>query len=695
MRETAWREDTTRRRINLSMTSHRCTFSSMTPQETVSALAAWRRRKSSMPTIPGGRGSHISVLRTALEAIAETPDRDALVPWPSSEVQASVATVADQIAPAGLLKRLAGGKVELTDQARQWLADPDSSLLITIFHENIRFVGELLAELRTGGLTHEEIRVIAVQKYRLGWNSPDQINRRCAWLQATGMAELQYDHNVALTDNGRSLLTGLSPMDPVALEFSDVDVEPASLPVADSRIQAVIDGLTDEKLRARSAPALYIPKGPASVYDSITSLRVQLDSIGPRMTKADYLRLCATEFDNKESSAKSALDTLRHAGLVRQTGFSTFDTTDVAHAWLESGEDLELVRIFHANIRCMAELITLLDEATSVARLIEAANNRYGIKLNVMALRQRLQILRECGLVDQATAMTYLATSRGRALASTLPLETPIPEDDQVVAQVQNPTPANGTRVLAEELYSTARDPKQPRRFEEAVAAAFRRLGLSAEHLGGSGVTDVLVTIHRNPTSEVKIIVDAKATGHTSVLESAVDFTTLEEHRKQHGASHVALVAIGFEAGRIIKRARDNNVSLISVDDLVAVLDRHGTAPLTPLELLALFDSHQKERLWVEADRRNSLMAAATRAIAEEAEYVEESGESFSVKDIHKSVRREIDPPPSMDEIQAILDLLASPLIEGVNRDGKGYQPGITAEGIAARLRALANAVVG
>jgi hypothetical protein len=47
-----------------------------------------------------------------------------------------------------------------------------------------------------------------------------------------------------------------------------------------------------------------------------------------------------------------------------------------------------------------------------------------------------------------------------------------------------------------------------------------------------------------------------------------------------------------------------------------------------------------------------------------------------------------------MEEIRNILDLLASPLIEGVIRDGKdGYQPGTTPEGIGARLRALANAI--
>jgi len=275
-------------------------------------------------------------------------------------------------------------------------------------------------------------------------------------------------------------------------------------------------------------------------------------------------------------------------------------------------------------------------------------------------------------------------------------LETPVPAEDRIVVQTEAPAQDRETSAVVEKLRSTAKDSKQPTLFEEAVVTAFRRLGLSAKHLGGPGDTDVLVTIYKTPTLQVKVIVDAKATSHASVLEHAVDFTTLEEHRRQHDASHVALVAIGFEAGRIIKRARDKNVALISVDDLVAVLARHDASPLTPLELLALFDARPRKNSWAEADRRNSLMTAAVRAIAEEAEYVEESGESFSAKDIHKSLRREINPAPSMDEIRNVLDLLASPLIGGVIRDGReGYQPGVTAEGIAARLHALANAAAG
>ena len=191
------------------MTPAMCKLSSMTPEETASAQAAWRRRKSAMPTVPGGQQSHLRVLRSVLTAIAQTPDRDALVPWPSSEVQVSVATVANQLAPAGLLRRLADSKIELTDRARQWLSDPNNAFLITIFHEHIRFVGEFLSELQAGGLTREELRKVAAQKYRLGWSGLDQINRRCAWLQVTGMVELRYDHNVVLTEDGRSLLRTL------------------------------------------------------------------------------------------------------------------------------------------------------------------------------------------------------------------------------------------------------------------------------------------------------------------------------------------------------------------------------------------------------------------------------------------------------------------------------------------------------
>ena len=350
------------------------------------------------------------MLRNVLEAIAETPDRDALVPWPSSEVRVSVATVANQLAPAGLLERLSDRKIELTDQARQWLANSDNAFLISVFHDNIRFVGEFLSELQASGLTREQLLGIASQKYRLGWSTLDQVIRRSVWLQVTGMVELRYDHNMVLTENGSALLATLDVTDPVviALGFSEVDVDPASLPVPDSRIQEMLEKITDESLRVRLTPGLYIPKGRNSGYDSLTSLRIQLDGIGPRISKDDYVRLCSAEFGSKESSAISALDTLRHTGLVQQTGFNTFDTTVVAQAWLESGEDLDLVRILHAHVRCVVELITLLNEPTSIAQLIEEIEERYGVRLN----NPCVNVCNSCASANLSTMLRHRPTWR-------------------------------------------------------------------------------------------------------------------------------------------------------------------------------------------------------------------------------------------------------------------------------------------
>ena len=647
-----------------------------------------------MPTVPGGQENVLQVLRSALQAIAETPDRDALIPWPSAEAQASVATVANQIAPSGLLMRLPDGRIVPTDPARQWLESLDNAFLVKVLHDNIRFVGELMSEIQAGGMTIEQLRQAASEKYQLGWETAFQIDRRYTWLQVTGMVELRYDHNIVLTEDGRSLLETLNVLDPEALASTPAEVKPASLPAACPRIQEMLDKLTDDTLRLRSNSALYIPKGRGIHYDSLTSLKMQIDGASPAITKNDYIALCSREFGSKDSSAPSALDTLRHTGLLQQTGFNKFSTTDLAHAWIESDEGLDLVRIIHAHIRCFGELLPLLNEAASVGSLIEVVSNTYTVKISVSPMRQRLQILRECGLVDLATATTYVATPRGRAFASTLRLETPHSSEIETSALDHSPAAESEMPALIERLRTTAKDPRQPAEFEKAIAAAFHSLGLAAEHFGAAGDTDVLVTISETPTSRIRVIVDAKATSHPSVLENAIDFTTLEEHRRKYDATHVALVAVGFEAGRIINRARSNNVTLISVDDLAEVLVHHEASPLSPVELLTLFDAKTTRKPWADSDRRNALLTATAKAIAEEAEYVDESGESFSAKDIHKSIRREIDPTPTMDDVRNILDLLASPLIGGVVHVGtNSYRPGITAGGIAARLHALANAV--
>jgi hypothetical protein len=247
---------------------------------------------------------------------------------------------------------------------------------------------------------------------------------------------------------------------------------------------------------------------------------------------------------------------------------------------------------------------------------------------------------------------------------------------------------------LIDELRDAARDVRRPSRFETAIATTLRTLGLHATGLGGPGDTDVLVTIRTSPTTETKVIVDAKATGNPSVLESAIDFDSLEDHRRRHKAGHIALVGVGFADGRIERRAGEKKIALITVDQLAEVVDRYQTSPLTPIELLALFDCEHQGELWTAADQRSALITAVIHAIAEEAEYIVLSGETtFGARDIHKRIFRTLSPAPSQEDVTAVLDLLATPVVGGIVPDGKGkFRPGAPAEAVGARLRAIANA---
>lgn len=650
-----------------------------------------------MPTVPGGQEKQLEVLRSALDYIAtHTPDRESLIPWPSADKQAQAGEVANQLAPAGLVQRLPNQRIALTDDARQWLVARDDDFLITVMHNNVRFVGELLAELGTEGLTASEARRIANDKYHLGWGSLDQVHRRTAWLQATEMIKQTFDHRLVPTMRGMTLLDRLNvaTSDEIAYVTADVDASAIALPTAPPQIQALLDDLDEQALCTRRAPSsMYVPKGRGSAIDTLTPLRMQVEVMAPDGTKSSFLTFCGTQFNSAEASARAGLDTLRNCGLIQQTGFETYAATPAAKSWLESDEPLDLLRILHAHLRCVAELLTLMQEPRSVGELGSLATETYGVRLHDPALRVRLQLLRECDLVRLMTASTYQATARGLAFAELMPLEHARPAELGTNSLDSASAGRPASTALVEELQDAAQDTRQPARFEAAVAAVLRSLGLHAVDLGGPGDTDVLVTVRTTPTSYTKVIVDAKATSHPSVLEGAIDFTTLEEHRRRHNADRVALVGIGFDAGRTLKRARDQGVALITVDQLAEVVDRHRTSPLTPVELLALFESDGQDDLWTVADQRSALITAVIRAVAEEAEYVEEAGEGFTSKDIHKTLRRALSPTPSQEDVTAVLDLLASPLVAGIVPDGKGaYRPGAPAEAIGARLQAIANA---
>ena len=432
--------------------------------------------------------------------------------------------------------------------------------------------------------------------------------------------------------------------------------------------------------------------------DTVSSLRMQVEQLAPEGTREEYFTFCRDVLHNTDSSTRSSLDTLKGCGLIHQVDVNVFAITPVAAAWLESGEPLDLIRIIHSHIRPFGELLPLLNERRTFGDLRRQLTDLHHTVLTESSVRSRLQLLRDCDLVRQPTNTTYEATARGLAFAKLIPLETPArasereraaSEDDHAPAEIE----------LVNELRAAARDIRQPARFERVISEAFAILGFTAANLGGPGKTDILATVRTSPTTLTTIIVDAKATAHDSVQESAIDFTTLQEHRERHQADHVVLVGIGFDAGRIVRRARDHGVSLLTVESLIMALKRHQTEPIAALDLLPLMDATSLVNPWEASERKSAIIAAAIAAVEEEAELLDHD-ETFTVKDIFKTLRRTLVPPPSMDEVATLLELLASPLIGGVISTGKGsYAPGLPAEAVASHLltasRAARSALVG
>ncbi|WP_378741402.1 hypothetical protein [Nocardia brasiliensis] len=80
-------------------------------------------------------------------------------------------------------------------------------------------------------------------------------------------------------------------------------------------------------------------------------------------------------------------------------------------------------------------------------------------------------------------------------------------------------------------------------------------------------------------------------------------------------------------------------------------------------------------------ERSGDVLSVVMAAIDDEGD----SG-SFATAEIHRVVRRDLDPTPTLDEVTAALNLLALPNINGLRADGGGWQMADPPDVVARRL---------
>ncbi|WP_433193983.1 hypothetical protein ACQP1G_35150 [Nocardia sp. CA-107356] len=601
--------------------------------------------------------------------------------------------------PRGFVERATRRSWRVTDAGEEWLRSGDNAFLIGVFHSEIRFVGELLAQLENGPLTHGQLLDQAKSEYDLIWNSPDQVRRRTTWLRCAGFVELNFDNYLSITSGGRAFVARLENHPPSS-SFENIDhlQKPVvELGSGSGEIREFLDSLSNEKLRERRRLIGYMP-GSTLNLDGIKSL---VTAASPSITKADWSNRCQEVFDVSHSSAMQALGSFRGAGLLQQVARDSDSVTPLAAAWLESDLDLDLIRLMHGHIRFFGEILAFLQKTGSAAEL---ASKALEFNIPVPDLQRRINLLIASGLIAESVGRRFQLTALGQALVHELPLEAIEITAQESIENELKPSYAPLDDVMSadrlqSELRTAARAASDFTRLERAVASAFSFLGFNVRHIGGQGRTDVRASAPLSGGRRFVVIADAKASAKGQV--ASFDVVTLREHKEQHNADYVVAVGESFSDKRTIDRAKSEGVGLLPIGVLCDILDlaSEGLIGSEDIRILVsgeglISDASIKET--ARANRRileiykSVLAALAVEAVRDD----EVTNGALSPSDIYMELRNQVN-APSLKEIEFILDFLASPLVRSVSKLQEKYVLAEHVSIVCGRLRQLSITVGG
>ncbi|KPJ50641.1 MAG: hypothetical protein AMJ41_01085 [candidate division Zixibacteria bacterium DG_27] len=144
---------------------------------------------------------------------------------------------------------------------------------------------------------------------------------------------------------------------------------------------------------------------------------------------------------------------------------------------------------------------------------------------------------------------------------------------EEVVPVSDRPIP------LEDELFITAKDSGNPKNFELALEKFFAEMGFRCKRIGRAGETDVLVL------EPVRFIVDGKSTKRD--VKSAINFTRIKRHMKEHKAEFMVIVSVGFDPA-VGKDGEMEGATLIDVQTLISLLKSHKEYILSPFDYVEI-----------------------------------------------------------------------------------------------------------
>lgn len=634
--------------------------------------SAWLRQNGSAPNLQCGKEEMFQATLSLLAQIdgGTGTDLDAVPNLPGVNSPRTWRQYASALRTMGVIEE-GRGALRLSADGEALLADASKTRLATLMAGRIRLFAEALGLLVRESLTVEEVNAILVDEYHLDWTTLSSTRVRLTWLEVLGLIEWLGDRKLSATTAGREILAKWDTVSPEAVSFED-DGSPVELPEAPPEITALLDQLAAPGAHeSRNTYNIWVPS-PSSDPSKIENMRISISAALEPIEKDDLLGFIARRFGLKRSSVESMLPFMRAGGFVQEIRRGVFAATPAARAWLSSGSDLDFIRILHAHMRFIGELVLVAEENSSRVD-VYAAGAAFG--LNKEKIRWLIAFLIEAELLIDTSWSSIQSTPLGRRFVQSLPL-APTPTSSEVVAATASPAAveslsaeplkleAESVRAIASRLTRTANDPSAEGRasgvaFEMALEQAFTRLGFRAQRIGGSGNTDVLVQWYDDDLRLRSAIVDGKSTSSGHVAHGSVSDLAIATHQDKHSAEYVAIVAPAFSGDTIRDMAAKKGWVLVTAAEIGEVVEAADTVGLRPAEAAVLFETPDGlSRLAdiIESRRRElDLVSLVVARLADESE----NDEAVSARDI-SLIERRSELSPTIDELISTVGTLAT-----------------------------------
>ena len=681
-------------------------------------IAVWRRQSNSIPGLLGGKAVWVPLVLKLVELIgdAEVLDLDSSpkVPEEVFQVEPASGGAEPKLEPAtwrqylpflrgvGLAKNGANG-LTLTAVGRELWANSTPSLLGRILADKIRLFAETLALIATEPMTVEDVHKGIQAQYHPSWKNLGNTRSRMDWQEKLGLISPIANRRWEVTAAGQALLVDRILVSPNAFEaLEDVAVKLTSAPL---EISTLLDELRESvrEHQSRSTYNIWAPSPPTSP-NKVENLRTIINAALTRIERSELFTFVCETFGLKRSSVESMMPFLRASGVLIEVGRGIYEATPAAKAWVESADDINFIRILHAHMRFVGEMIAVVESNTERSQMY-AIGKQYG--LNIEKCRWIASFLLNTGLIEESRYGSLRATAAGIALLQELPLgDVPTPDDSHVTPAVSDSPRTDQVfeETLKARLMRLSKDPqpngtKPGSAFEHAVRDTFREMGFQAHVISGSGDTDVLVQWQEDDGVLASAVVEAKARSNGQVAHTDVSDVALETHKGRHNAEFIAVIGPRFSGDTIRNMADQRSWSLIEAERLGSLVEAVNALGLRPCEAALLFRStkglSELDDLIAERTRELDVVSFIFTKLEDE---IGEGGEAISARDISRDGRK-TDLAPSVTEVAAGIELVVSLQIDALKQIDAAERPEYgtyvigNVSASVKRLRALADAI--